>query len=129
VRVKDEEAEDGNVETAATITKIYETRKFKKMIEVRWFYFPQDINGGRQKHHFANELFDSTHFDIVECSTVIKKIQVQKLKAELPSENEDDEEEDENENEETTTENSKYEYVCRFTYNLTEKAFVPLNLF
>uniref|UniRef100_A0ACD6A2V4 Uncharacterized protein n=1 Tax=Avena sativa TaxID=4498 RepID=A0ACD6A2V4_AVESA len=77
-------------------------------VKVRWYYRPEEAQGGRRQFHGAKELFRSDHLDMQSADTIEGKCVVHSFK------------------EYTKLNNVGAEdFFCRFDYNATSGAFSP----
>ncbi|EGD76844.1 hypothetical protein PTSG_08191 [Salpingoeca rosetta] len=59
-----------SMEYVADIVRVFTNNDRDVYVELKWFYRPEDLPGGRQEHHGAEEVLRSNHRDIVSARVV-----------------------------------------------------------
>jgi len=60
----------------ARILEVKAADEFHVYLRIYWMYRPEDLEGGKQWYHGANEVVNSNHMDVVDAMTVIGRAQV-----------------------------------------------------
>ncbi|GFP79584.1 lysine-specific demethylase phf2 [Phtheirospermum japonicum] len=92
----------------AKVEKIECDHRNNVKVRVRWYYRPEESNGGRRQFHGAKELFLSDHYDVQSAHTIEGKCIVHTFKNYTKLEN-------------VGTE----DYFCRFEYKAATGGFTP----
>mmetsp|Transcript_17697 Transcript_17697/g.43924 ORF Transcript_17697/g.43924 Transcript_17697/m.43924 type:complete len:224 (-) Transcript_17697:95-766(-) len=62
------------------ITEIYEKgADGDPEMRMRWFYRPEETDGGRKPFHGADEVFSSDHFDCISAATIMRRCYIYTL--------------------------------------------------
>ncbi|KAK6505340.1 hypothetical protein TWF481_007245 [Arthrobotrys musiformis] len=69
----DDETSGPRKEWFAKVQDVRAESSAKVFLRIAWFYWPEDLPGGRMEYHGRNELVESNHPDIVDATTVNSK--------------------------------------------------------
>ncbi|GJT21624.1 chromatin remodeling protein SHL-like protein isoform X2 [Tanacetum coccineum] len=94
----------------AKVVEIYENNIIHHHVTVRvqWYYWPEEVVGGRRKFHGVKEVFISDHFDVQSVDTIEGTCRVYGFKGYTKLDRVGDD-----------------EYFCRFEYASGKGEFIP----